>query len=99
MPQLAIATCLTGTISNSAVALASLTGYDATKHVFVNRAVITAITNAVVVTWNGTTPTATVGHVIAANGTLILEGQAKIAALQFIRLSADVSLTITLESV
>ena len=99
MPQLAIATCLTGTISNTAVALAALTGYDAATHGTANRAVIGVATDAIRVTWNGTAPTTTVGHHIAVNGTLTIEGAAKVAALKFIRITTDAAITITLESV
>lgn len=61
------------------------------------RATITAHTNAVVYTKNGTNPTATTGHVLAANATVVIDGNTNIQALKFIRQSSDAAVSVTLE--
>lgn len=62
------------------------------------RAVITARTAGVMVTWSGITPSASLGHLIATNGTLTIEGNASIQALKLIReAGSDSTVTITLE--
>jgi hypothetical protein len=60
--------------------------------------VITSHSQASVVTWDGTTPTATVGRAIAAAGTLEIVGNANVQAIQLIRAGgSDATVSITLE--
>jgi len=62
------------------------------------RAYISPFSDAVVACWSGETPTATLGHKVDVGGTLVVNGNANINALQFIRAgSSDVTLSITLE--
>lgn len=89
----------TSTISNSAVAISaagwSWTIGDLTS---ADYAVITAHTQPVIVTWDGTTPVATTGRHIAAGGTVTITGNANVQAVQLIRQSgSDATVSITLE--
>lgn len=61
-------------------------------------ATITAHTQAVVFTYDGSTPTATHGHVLPANGTVSIQGNTNIQALKFIRQSSDATVSVTLEN-
>lgn len=63
------------------------------------KATITARTGGVMYTADGTDPTATLGHLIPVNGTVVIEGPpANITLLKFIReAGTDAALTITLE--
>ena len=63
-------------------------------------AVITARTGGLMVTWDGATdPTATVGHLIPANTSLTIYGNAKIQALRLLReAGTDAVTTISLEA-
>lgn len=63
-----------------------------------DQAVITAHTNPVTITWDGTAPTATVGMYVPAFSTVVVTGNANVQALQFIRAGgADAVVSITLE--
>ena len=93
-----ITTCLTATVTTE-VAITAFTGYDATVMKTASRARISARTTGAMFTYNGTTPSATVGHLVAANATVLVEGQANIAALKFIQESGgNAVITITLET-
>ena len=93
-----IATCLTATVT-TAVAITTFTGYSATTIKTASRARMTARTTGAMYTYNGTTPSATVGHLLAVNTTVVVEGAANIAALQFIQESGgNAVITITLET-
>ena len=62
-----------------------------------DRALITCRTGGAMVTWSGVTPTATLGHLVAANATYEVIGNVNIANLQFIReASTDAVITVTL---
>ncbi|MHC4542943.1 MAG: hypothetical protein ACYSYL_00250 [Planctomycetota bacterium] len=62
------------------------------------RAVISAVAQPVMVTWDGSTPTATHGHPVVANDTLIVEGAHNIPRIRLIRQGgSDATATITLE--
>ena len=59
---------------------------------------ITARTAGVMALWSGVVPTASLGHLIATNGTYVVQGSSNILALQFIReAGADSTLIISLE--
>ena len=62
-----------------------------------DRALITSRTAGVMITWSAVDPTATLGHLIATNGTYEVVGQENIKNLRFIReASADAVVTVTL---
>lgn len=87
------------TISNSAVAISaagwSWTSGDLAK---ADAAVVSAIGNGVSLTWDGTTPTATLGMPLPAGSTVEIEGNGNVQALQLIRSgSGDATVSITLE--
>lgn len=86
-------------ISSSAVPIAADGwGFTAPVLAAAKRAYITARTAGVMVTWSGTTPTAALGHLVPQNGTLQLDQNANILALQLIREgSTDAVVSITLE--
>lgn len=92
--------CKGATISSTAVALSaagwSWTAGDLAK---ARAAIITARTAGVMVRWDGGAPTASLGHFVPANGTLILEGTTNVNALQLIReASSDSTVSVTLEA-
>ncbi len=89
----------TQTISNAAVAI-SAAGWSWTAGdlAAADRATVTAHTNPIVITWDGTTPTATTGMYVAAGATVVVEGNANVQALQTIRQGgADAVASVTLE--
>lgn len=72
-------------------------GFSAAELETAVRATITALSNDMAFTYSGVTVTAALGHVIAAKSTVVVTGNVNIKALQFIRLSADGSIVVTLE--
>ena len=87
------------TISNSAVAV-SAAGWSWTAGdlAAADVAHVSAIGQGVSLTWDGTTPTATLGMPIPAGSTVAVEGNANIQAIQLIRSSgSDATVSITLE--
>ncbi len=85
------------TVSTTVVPFSAF-GFSSANVSVADQAVITARTAGVMVSWDGTDPTATLGHLIAQNETMIVTGNQKIQALKFIReAAADASVTITLE--
>lgn len=61
------------------------------------KAFLTNYGNAIRYTYDGTTPSATVGHVLPDGGALVLEGQQQMASVKFFRVSADSVISITYE--
>jgi hypothetical protein len=87
------------TISDTAVAI-SAAGWSWTTGdlAAADAAVITAFTQPAVVTWDGTTPTATLGAYIPAGGSVRIEGNINVQRVQLIRASgSDATVSITLE--
>lgn len=87
------------TISSTAVAI-SAAGWSWTAGDVeaADAAVITAHSQPVVVTWDGTTPTATVGQHVAAAATIRVEGNANVQNVKLIRQAgSDATVSITLE--
>lgn len=87
------------TISNTAVAI-SAAGWSWTAGylALADQAVITVHTNGATLTWDGTTPTATLGRLVAAGETITVKGNANVQALQLIRSGgADAVVSVTLE--
>ncbi len=87
------------TIGNTAVAI-SAAGWSWTAGdlAAADAALITAHTQPAVMTWDGTTPTATLGVVIATGATFRIEGNANVQAIQLIRQGgSDATASVTLE--
>lgn len=73
-------------------------GWTAGYVALADQAVITAHSNPVTITWDGTAPTATTGLYIGAYSSVTVKGNANVQALQFIRAGgADAVVSITLE--
>ena len=90
---------LSGTVTGTASAITALTGYTAPSIQESSRAIITARTGGIMFTYDGTTPTAAIGHYLGANQNIAVEGRDNIGRLKFIReASTSCDLTITLES-
>lgn len=60
-------------------------------------ALVTNYGNSIRYTYDGTTPSASVGHVLPDGGILVLQGQNQMAAFKCFRVSADSEITITYE--
>lgn len=87
------------TISSTAVAI-SAAGWSWTAGdlAAADRAVITAHGQPAVVTWDGTTPTATLGMDLAAGATVVVSGNKNVQAVQLIRQGgSDATVSVTLE--
>lgn len=87
------------TISNTAVAI-SAAGWSWTAGdlAAADSAVITAHSQPVVITYDGTTPTATLGMVIATGATVTITGNANVQVVQLIRQGgSDATVSITLQ--
>lgn len=87
------------TISNTAMAISHASwSWGASDLAQADRAIIACNTQGVVATWNGTDPTASLGIPVAAGATLVVEGNANIQALKFIRSGgSDATVTVQLE--
>lgn len=88
-------------ISNSAVAI-SAAGWSWTAGdiAAADQAIVTAHTNPVNLTWDGTTPTTTLGYTLAAGASVTVMGNQNVSRLQFIRQGgSDATVSITLEKV
>ena len=87
------------TISNTALTMTGI-GFTAAQLARARRALITVDVNNVRITYDGTTPTASLGHAVSNNlASFYLEGNANIQNLQLIRGSGtDGEVTITLET-
>ena len=87
------------TISSAAVAI-SAAGWSWTAGdvAAADRAVITVHTQPVVMTWDGTTPTATLGMYLPAGATVVVSGNKNVQAVQLIRQGgSDATVSVTLE--
>lgn len=89
----------TNTISSAAVAISAAGwSWGSTDLAEAQRAYITVLDGDVMATWDGTTPTATLGQLMPADGVFEIESTPNILALQFIRATGtDATLNITLE--
>lgn len=87
----------TDTVSSTALDLTDIgTALTAEVVADADAAHISVFTDAIRYTYDGTTPTASVGHLIAANDEKILIGRTNVAALQMIRVTGDASVFVTL---
>lgn len=73
------------TISNIVKGFADFTGLDADDVAVAQRARLTCNSNALNYTLDGTAPTTSAGHTVAANITIEIDGNANIANFQLIR--------------
>lgn len=89
----------TATISNTAKAISHEDfGLTAAEIAAADRAVITAHTNNVMATWDGTNPTTTLGHLLGTTHPPMIVHGSNIARLKFIRATgSDGAITVTLE--
>lgn len=89
----------TATISNSAVAISAAGwSWTAGNLAAADQAVITAWSQGISMTWDGTTPTATCGMALAAGASATVVGNRNVQALQFIRSGgSDATVSVTLE--
>lgn len=87
------------TISSAAVAISAAGwSWTAGNLALADQAVITAHSQPVCMTWDGTTPTATVGMYIPAGGTVTVVGNDNVQAVKLIRQGgSDATVSITLE--
>lgn len=60
------------------------------------KAFLTVETNSIRVRWDGTDPTASVGHLLTAGSSITLIGEGNVSKLKMIRSSADATVMITL---
>jgi len=87
-----------GTVAGTAVAITALTGYVAATVADSVRATITAREGGVMFTYDGTTPTADIGHYVGPNQSAVVVGTDNINALKLIReASTSAKVTITVE--
>lgn len=83
------------TVTTAAKVLSAAT-YKPTNGTFLTGALITCEDNGIRYTLNGTTPSATVGHILASGGSLQLESEEEIMRFQAYRsASADAVLMVT----
>lgn len=60
------------------------------------KAFISVETNSIRVRWDGTDPTASVGHLLTAGSSLTIIGEGNVTKIKMIRASADAAVMITL---
>lgn len=88
------------TVTNAVKAISHVDfGFTAAQLAAANRARISCRTGGVMLTYdNATDPTATLGHLVAANESLVVEGTDNIRYIRFIReAGTDSVVTVTLE--
>lgn len=87
------------TISSTALAISHASwNWGASDLAEADKAIIACNTNGVVVTWNGTDPTASLGIPLAAGANLVITGNANIQALKLIRSGgSDAAVSVQLE--
>lgn len=89
----AFGSAVSGTVAGTAVTLSTF-GLSAGQLSVARIITITPLTAGLMVTWDGTTPTSSVGHLLPAGGTYTIEGKDNINAFKMIR-EASVSATVT----
>lgn len=83
------------TVSSTALSFTSATAFPDGKTPRADLAVVTCETDAVRYRVDGVAPTASVGHKLAADGSLTVYGEANLKAIQFIRVTSDATLRVT----
>lgn len=87
------------TISSTALAISAVGwSWTAGDVESADRAVITTHTQPIIVTWDGTTPTATLGQHVAAGSSLTISGNVNVQNVKMIRQGgSDATASVTLE--
>lgn len=85
------------TVTNAVQVLSPSLYKDSSMSGGAQEAFLTNYGNSIRWTYNGTTPSATVGHVLPDGGILVLKGQQQMALFKCFRLSADSEITVTYE--
>lgn len=87
------------TISSSALPISDASwSWGSTDLAEADQAVVACNSNGVVITWDGTDPTTTLGVSLAAAAQITIKGNANVQALKFIRSSgSDAAVTVILE--
>jgi len=85
------------TVTNAVQVLTPGKYKDSTTNGGASAAFITNDGNTIRYTYDGTTPSATVGHKLADGGILVLAGQNQMSQFKCFRVSADSEITITYE--
>lgn len=83
------------TVSSTALGFTTGTAFPDGKTARADLAVVTCETDAVRYRLDGVAPTATVGHKLAADGSLTIYGERNLKAAQFIRVTLDATLRVT----
>lgn len=87
-----------GTVSTTAVALASLSGLSADLVERAARVRITSNSGSVHYRYDGGDPTTSVGHVIVTNGEAVIEGANNVRNVRLVRAGlTDATVAVTLE--
>jgi hypothetical protein len=84
------------TVSNAALDLVTGLNFSQTDVNAADAAHITVTGNDLRYTYDGTTPTATIGHPLPVGSDILIRGQSLIANLKFIRQGSDGVVNITL---
>lgn len=85
------------TVSNSAIGLTKATYDPGQEHQKAIRALITVETANMRYTYDGTTPTSTVGHLVGNGDVVTLNGYGNIKRFKAIRTDSDASIKVTYE--
>jgi len=85
------------TVTNAVQVLSPAKYKDSATSGGASSAFLTNDGNAIRYTFDGTTPSATVGHKLADGGVLVLAGQNQMSQFKCFRVSADSEITITYE--
>lgn len=87
-----------GTVSSTALDLDAF-GFTAAEVAAADKAVISVINNPIMITWDGTTPTVTLGRIVSANDTVTVEGRVSVKRLKMVRQTgSDAEVTVHLEA-
>ena len=85
------------TVTNAVQVLTPSKYKDSSTSGGASTAFVTNYGNSIRYTYDGTTPSASVGHILPDGGILVLSGQQQMATFKCFRVSADSELTITYE--
>lgn len=85
------------TVTNAVQVLTPSKYKDSATSGGADSAFLTNFGNSIRYTYDGTTPSATVGHVLPDAGILVLNGQNQMASFKCFRVSADSEISITYE--
>lgn len=99
---MAISTTYASAFNNATISSTALTledvGFSAAEVSAANRMRLTVETAAIRYRYDGTSPTASVGHLLAVGAVLLLDGNQNIELLELIADASDGTVMVTLES-